>query len=108
MIGGKVENGETILNAAIRECHEKLGNKVVLNEELFKLIMDFDEIATSDPNKKIHFYAYEHLGTINDKLQTSEEIESFLWYDSSYGSDILSNTLKNEVVPYCLKKGKIK
>lgn len=55
MIGGKVEDGETILNAAIRECREELGNKVVLNEELFKLIMDFDEITTSDLNKKCIF-----------------------------------------------------
>lgn len=28
MIGGKVENGESVLDAAIRECHEELGNKV--------------------------------------------------------------------------------
>ena len=33
----------------------------------------------------------------------SEEIEKFKWYTSNDGTDILSNTLKNEVVPYCLK-----
>ena len=27
MIGGKVEKGETIKEAAIRECHEELGKK---------------------------------------------------------------------------------
>lgn len=107
MIGGKVEEGETTLEAAIRECHEELGEKVILDEELFSLIMDFDEIATSDSNKKIHFYVYEYLGDLKGELTVSEEIESFLWYDSSYGVDILSNTLKNEVVPYCIKEGKI-
>ncbi len=30
------------------------------------------------------------------------KIESFLWYGSSYGNEILSNILKNEVVPYCI------
>ena len=70
--------------------------------------MDFDEIATSDPNLKIHFYVFEYDGVLEGNLSTSEEIESFLWYDTSYGVEILSNTLKNEVIPYCLKTGKIK
>ena len=48
MVGGKVEEGESPLEAAIRECHEELGNKAVFDEKLFELIMEFDEIATSD------------------------------------------------------------
>lgn len=107
MIGGKVENGETPFQAAIRECKEELGNKVILDENKFTKVMDFDEIATSDPNLKIHFYVFEYDGVLEGNLSTSEEIESFLWYDTSYGFEILSNTLKNEVIPYCLKNGKI-
>ena len=107
MIGGKVEQGETPLQAAIRECKEELGEKVQFEEEKFKQIMDFDEIATSDPNLKIHFYVFEYLGELKGELCTSEEIEGFLWYDTSKGTDILSNTLKNEVVPYCIKNKKI-
>ena len=64
--------------------------------------MDFDEIATSDPNLKIHFYVYKYNGLLEGELTTGDEIENFLWYDSSNGTEILSNTLKNEVVPYCL------
>ena len=41
-------------------------------------------------------------------VKISEEIEKFKWYESNDGTDILSNTLKNEVVPYCLKKNLIK
>lgn len=37
-----------------------------------------------------------------------EENESFKWYESSEGYDFLSNTLRNEVVPYCLKNNLIK
>ena len=105
MIGGKVEEGETPLDAAIRECREELGNKALFDESLFRLVMDFDEIATSDPNLNIHFYVFEYLGELKGELTISEEIEKFLWYDPSY---ILSNTLKNEVVPYCIKNKKIK
>jgi len=108
MIGGRVEENEKPLEAAIRECHEELGDKAIFDEAKLELVMDFDEIATSDSNLKIHFYVYKYNGLLEGELTTSEEIESFLWYDSSHGTDILSNTLKNEVVPYCIKNNYIK
>lgn len=104
MIGGKVEQNETPLRAAIRECHEELGPKVVLDESLFELIMEFDEIATSDGKTPIHFFLFKYNGSLKGELTVSDEIEKFLWYDSSMGMEILSNTLKNEVVPYCLER----
>ena len=108
MIGGGVNEGEEVLEAAIRECHEELGEKAIFDEDKFELIMDFDEIATSDPSKKIHFYVFRYNGDLQGSLTESEEIEKFLWYDTSYGTDILSNTLKNEVMPYCLENKLIK
>ncbi len=108
MIGGRVEEGETPLEAAIRECHEELGKNASFDESQFELVMEFDEIATSDGVTPIHFYVFKYNGILQGKLEISEEIENFLWYESSMGKDILSNTLKNEVVPYCLSKGLIK
>ena len=70
--------------------------------------MEFDEIATSDGVTPIHFYVFKYNGMLEGKIKTSDEIESFKWYDSTDGYDILSNTLKNEVVPYCLNKKLIK
>lgn len=108
MIGGRVEEGESPLEAAIRECHEELGDKAIFTEKNIELVMEFDEIATSDGKTPIHFYVFKYNGNLEGELTISEEIESFLWYDSSMGEEILSNTLKNEVVPYCLKKSLIK
>lgn len=108
MIGGRVEEGETPLEAAIRECHEELGDEAIFDSSLIELVMEFDEIATSDGKTPIHFYVFKYNGYLEGKLNTSEEIENFKWYDSNEGEEILSNTLKNEVVPYCLKKGLIK
>ena len=108
MIGGKVEDGETPLEAAIRECHEELGNEAIFDSNLIELVMEFDEIATSDGKTPIHFYVFKYNGYLEGKLNSSEEIENFKWYDSTDGNEILSNTLKNEVDPYCLKKGLIK
>ncbi len=101
MIGGKIEAGETPLQAAIRECYEELQISS-LDESLFEFIMDFDETATSDKSLKIHFFVFRYNGELIDDPQVSKEIEAFMWYDSSCGTEILSNTLKNEVVPYCL------
>lgn len=108
MIGGKVEENETPLQAAIRECYEELGPKAIFDESKFVQVMDFDEIATSDPNLKIHFYVFKYEGTLQGELETSDEIDSFLWYDTSCGEDILSNTLKHKVIPYCLENKLIK
>lgn len=108
MIGGRVEDGESPLDAAIRECHEELGEKAIFNEEKISLVMDFHEIATSDNKTKIHFYVYKYDGELKGELTESEEIENFLWYESSLGEDILSNTLKHEVIPYCLENNLIR
>ena len=108
MVGGKVEKGETPMQAAIRECHEELGEKAIFDESLFNLTMEFDEIATSDGITPIHFYVFTYKGELKGDLNTSEEIERFKWYETKDGNEILSNTLKNEVVPYCIKNGLIK
>lgn len=107
MIGGKVEENETPLEAAIRECHEELGEYAIFDNNLFEFVMEFEEIATSDGKTPIHFYVFKYNGLLNGNLNTSSEIESFLWYDSSMRDNMLSNTLKNEVVPYCLKNNLI-
>ena len=108
MIGGGVENGESPIEAAIRECHEELGNDAIFDESLFELVMEFDEIATSDGVTPIHFYVFRYNGDLFGELNVSDEIESFLWYESSMGDEMLSNTLKHHVVPYCLEKRLIK
>lgn len=108
MIGGRVEDGERPLEAAIRECHEELGDKAIFDRSQIELVMEFDEIATSDGITPIHFYVFKYNGLLSGELTTSDEIEDFLWYESSIGTDMLSNTLKHEVIPYCLKKKLIK
>ena len=71
MIGGRVEENEKPLNAAIRECHEELGDKAIFDESKLELVMDFDEIATSDPNLKIHFYLFNYTGKLEGKLSNA-------------------------------------
>jgi len=108
LIAGKVENNETILEATIRECHEELGPKAIFDETKFELVMDFVEIASSDPNLKIHFHLFNYKGYLEGELTTSDEIEDFIWYDTSMKDIPLTHVLNNKVIPYCLDKKIIK
>ena len=71
MIGGKVEEGETPIEAAIRECHEELGDEAIFDSSLIELVMEFNEIETSDGKNHIHFYVYIYKGDLKGKLNTS-------------------------------------
>ena len=108
MIGGKVDKGENIRQAAIRECHEELGEKAIFDENRLEFVMDFEEIATSDPTKKIHMNIFQYKGELEGEFTISEEIEGFMWFGVNDDKNILSNTLKNEILPYCIKNGLIK
>lgn len=107
MIGGRVENGEKPLVAAIRECHEELGQDAIFDEHKFEFVMDFHEIATSDQTTKIHFYVFKYTGDLTGDLNVSDEIEKFMWFGLNDDKELLSNTLKNEVIPYCIDNGLI-
>ncbi len=107
MIGGSVEDGESTLQAAIRECHEELGENAILDESKFEFVMDFLEIATSDQTTRIHFYVFKYNGELQGDLTISDEIEKFMWFGIDDDISLLSNTLKNEVIPYCIKEGLI-
>lgn len=109
MIGGRVEDSDpSFLAAAIRECHEELGSEAIFDESKIKPVMDFEEIATSDPTQKIHMHIFQYEGTLEGKLTTSEEIENFMWFGVEDDRNILSNTLKNEIIPYAISKKLIK
>ena len=103
MIGGSVEEGETTLETAIRECHEELGDKAIFDESKITPVMDFEEIATSDPTKKIHMHIFKYDGELEGELTTSSEIEDFMWFGQDDDVNLLSNTLKNEILPYCIE-----
>lgn len=103
MIGGSVEEGETTLETAIRECHEELGDKATFDESKITPVMDFEEIATSDPTKKIHMHIFKYDGELEGELTTSSEIEDFMWFGQDDDVNLLSNTLKNEILPYCIE-----
>lgn len=107
MIGGSVEENESIFDAAVRECKEELGDKAIFEPERIKFLMEFDEIATSDPNLKIHMNIFIYDGILEGELTISDEIEKFMWFGRNDDRNILSNTLKNEIIPYAIENSLI-
>ena len=108
MIGGRIEKSDaSTLDAAIRQCYREMGIKN-LDPNLFDLVMEFDEGMPNNPNLKMHFYVYQYKGELPCEPKTNEDVEGFLWYDSRYNTDILSPTLKTQIIPYCIKNGLIK
>ena len=105
MIGGSVEENESIFDAAVRECKEELGDKAIFDKNKIKFLMEFDEIATSDPNLKIHMNIFLYEGELEGVLSISDEIEDFMWFGRNDDVNILSNTLKNEIIPYAIENG---
>ena len=103
LVAGKMEVGETPIEAMIREAHEELGSEAIIDESAFEQILEFDEIASSDNVTPIHYYLFKYNGVIEGEISTSEEITEYLWYDTSIKDIKLSNTLNHVVIPYCLK-----
>ena len=56
----------------------------------------------------VYKITYQYDGDLKGELTISDEIEKFMWFGADDDKNLLSNTLKNEIIPYCLKKGLIK
>lgn len=93
-IGGGVEDGETLLEAAIREVSEEIHNGFTITPEELELVMTKKEQAASDPNKQIEMHTFLAHKSIDVELIPNEEIIEYHWY--SIGEDYnVSNSIKD-------------
>lgn len=93
-IGGGVEDGETLLEAACREVSEEIHNGFTISPNELELVMTKKETAASDPNKQIEMHTFIANKKINVELTPNEEILEYHWY--SIGEDYnVSNSIKD-------------
>lgn len=105
-IGGGVEEGETLMEAAVREVWEEIHNGFVIEPDDLELIMTKREIAASDPNKQIEMNIFIAHKKIEGELIPNEEILEYHWY--SKGEDYnVSNSIK-DFLDYAQKKNILK
>ena len=57
-VGGSVEEGETLVEAAVREVGEEIHNNFVITPGDLEELFTFKEHAASDPNKMIEMTVF--------------------------------------------------
>jgi 8-oxo-dGTP diphosphatase len=102
MAGGKLEAGETQLQALERELDEELG--VTVRE--YQYLGTFEDVAVFEGTPiRIHAYAVHIDGT----PAPANEVKEYRWFTSGWVEEgvELSSILAREVIPLLVERGQI-
>lgn len=97
--GGKPEVGEQDVEALAREIYEEIGCRIYQVE----FVGEFTDIAAGTDDTKVTIRLYE--GPIYGIPTPQAEIERIVWWEiKDYTANVISNTLKNSILPFLLKR----
>lgn len=102
LIGGGVEEGEDLYEAAIREVSEEIHSGFTINKDNLTKVLTFMEHAASDPNKIIEMNIFLCNKKIDVKLIPNEEILHYHWYKIGDENKI-SLSIKEHFLPFAIK-----
>lgn len=110
-IGGGVEEGETLVEAAKREVSEEIHSGFTIKDEELELVFEKTEQAASDPNLTISMHVFLAHKKINVPLIPNNEILTYHWYsmDEDYNvsnsiRDFLEYAKENNIIANDLKR----
>lgn len=104
-IGGGVEEGETLEEAAVREVGEEIHNGFTISPKDLELVLTFQEHAASDPNKMIEMHIFVAKKKIDVSLTPNEEIIHYHWYTPYEEGYHVSSSIYDHFLPYAIEKG---
>ena len=93
-IGGGVEEGETLIEAAKREVSEEIHSGFTINDDELELVFEQAEQADSDPNLTIRMHVFLAHKKINVPLVPNEEILIYHWYSLGENYNV-SNSIRD-------------
>lgn len=95
--GGKIEQGETPGDAAVRELREEVGAE--LDPEALVLLGEWTAPAANEPDHLVHGHIFEH--PFVPRLSVRAEIEELLWLHPTEmrSRDDLAPLLVTRVLP---------
>jgi 8-oxo-dGTP diphosphatase len=103
--GGKVENGETIEEALIRELEEEFGIQTDLSG--FEKYGDFYDEAAGNPGVMLHMQAFI-VKFWEGEPTPSNEIEKIKWITSSIPKNIkVGSIFEHQIIPRLKQAGLI-
>ena len=106
MIGGGVEEGESEVEAAIREVSEEIHNGFTILEEDLKPVMSFKECAASDPDLTIHMTMFLCTKPLdNVVLSANQEILRYHWYKLGEKEYKISSAIRDHFLPFAINEG---
>lgn len=105
LIGGGVNDGETEVEAAIREVGEEIHNGFFIEEHDLKPVMCFKECAASDPEVDILMTMFICTKDINTFLSPDFEILKYHWYKLGESEYKISSAIRDHFIPFAINEG---
>ena len=105
LIGGGVEEGESEVEAAIREVKEEFHNGFTISEEDLKPLMCFKESAASDPELDIIMTMFICKKEMDKVYFTNEEIIGYHFYKIGETKYNLSSAIRDHFIPFAVSEG---
>ena len=100
LVGGMVEENETILEAAVRECVEEINPELSIKQKDLSELFSFTEHAASDVNLLIEMNVLLYNKELDIEIKPDLEILDYKWIDINEKNLNLSTSITNYVIPW--------
>lgn len=104
-VGGVKEGDEDYLSNLTREVHEELGGNAAIKIESLRYFGRFADRAAGRSERTVTIDLY--IGDLLGDLLASSEIAELVWYRPPCSEYVLSDVVKNKIVPALIASGEL-